>query len=318
MPTPLDLSAWRGRVDAEEGTLGRRWHQVVQPLRAQARGLALLGFACDAGVARNQGRVGAQAGPAALRAQLAALPVRRCDAIVDAGDVRCAGDALEDAQAALSEAVAGLLDRGLFPFVLGGGHEMALGSFGGLARHLAAAPGAGAAPRIGIVNLDAHFDLRLADRATSGTPFREIAEDCARRGWPFRYACLGVSEFANTPALFRRAEALGVAWRRDEDMDAGGRAGTLALVDAFVGAVEHVYLTVCLDVLPACVAPGVSAPAARGVGLDVVEAVIDRVGGSGKLRVADVAELNPSLDIDHRTARVAARLVGRIAEAVHP
>jgi formiminoglutamase len=44
----------------------------------------------------------------------------------------------------------------------------------------------------------------------------------------------------------------------------------------------------------------------------VLEKVIDAACASGKLRVADLAELNPSLDEDHRTARLAARLVGRI------
>ena len=38
--------------------------------------------------------------------------------------------------------------------------------------------------------------------------------------------------------------------------------------------------------------------------------------GSGKLRLADIAEMNPHFDIDHRTAAVAARIVARIANGV--
>jgi formiminoglutamase len=45
----------------------------------------------------------------------------------------------------------------------------------------------------------------------------------------------------------------------------------------------------------------------------VVEAIVELALASGALRVADVAELNPRFDVDHRTARVAARLVARIA-----
>jgi formiminoglutamase len=48
----------------------------------------------------------------------------------------------------------------------------------------------------------------------------------------------------------------------------------------------------------------------------VIEPIVDRVVSSGKLRLADVAELNPSLDIDHHTARVAARLVARVADGI--
>lgn len=305
------MSRWRGRVDAEEGKLGRRWHQVVQPLGQQSSGVALLGFACDAGVARNRGRVGAGEGPLALRSMLANLPVRGGRALIDAGDVRCEDDRLEAAQQELSQTLAALLQQGLLPIALGGGHEIAFGSFGGLARHLARAE---QTPRIGIVNLDAHFDLRLAEHATSGTPFRQIAEDCAARGWPFHYCCLGVSDFANTPALFERARRLGATWLRDEQMGEAHLGHTLAVLDGFVQQVDHLYLTICLDVLPAAVAPGVSAPAARGVPLAVVEAIVDRVCTSSKLRLADVAELNPHLDIDHHTARVAARLVGRLIE----
>lgn len=317
MHRKADMTQWQGRVDAAEGDLGKRWHQIVRPLdeAGNARGIGLIGFACDAGITRNHGRAGAEGGPAALRAMLANLPVRRCTSIADAGDVYCApsgeSDGLEQAQEELSSAVAALLARGMLPIALGGGHEIAYGSFGGLARHIAARE---KKPRIGIINLDAHFDLRMDERATSGTPFRQIAEDCQARAWAFNYCCLGVSVFANTEALFHRAEALGVQWRLDEDMGLLQLDKTLSTVSAFLAGVDHVYLTTCLDVLPAAVAPGVSAPAARGVPLEVIEPIIDAVATSGKLRLADVAELNPARDIDNRTARVAARLVARIAE----
>ncbi|RJF99352.1 formimidoylglutamase [Noviherbaspirillum saxi] len=316
MHEPADMTRWQGRIDAEEGAAGKRWHQVVQPLAPDrtgpaGQGVALLGFACDAGVARNHGRTGAKAGPAAIRRVLANMPVRRCTAIADAGDVQCDDDALEPAQQALSDAITALLQRGYLPLVMGGGHEIAFGSFGGLAQHVASVENM---PRIGVINLDAHFDLRMAERASSGTPFRQIAEDCARRGWPFKYCCLGISDFANTQALFDRARQFGVRWLLDEEMHIGRLEQVQTMVAAFLEEVDHVYLTICLDVLPAAQAPGVSAPAARGVPLEVVEPVVDLVANSGKLRLADVAELNPGYDIDHRTARVAARLLTRIAE----
>jgi formiminoglutamase len=78
---------------------------------------------------------------------------------------------------------------------------------------------------------------------------------------------------------------------------------------------EAVYLTVCLDVLPGSLAPGVSAPAALGVPLAHVQTLMDAVLASGKLLAADIAELNPALDRDGLTARVAARLAARIARA---
>jgi len=68
-------------------------------------------------------------------------------------------------------------------------------------------------------------------------------------------------------------------------------------------------VTVDLDVLPGEKAPGVSSPAACGVPLPLVEALLLVVSRSGKLLAADIAELNPALDRDDLTARVAARLV---------
>jgi len=319
MHLPPDMTQWQGRIDDAEGELGKRWHQIVQPFaateNASGKGIALIGFACDAGVERNHGRTGARKGPTALRKALGNLPVHDCTSVSDAGDVACKrtpeSDGLEQAQQTLANAVADILATGKLPIAIGGGHEIAWASFSGLAQHLAQRE---QAPRIGIINLDAHFDLRMAERPNSGTPFRQIAEDCAARGWPFQYCCLGISRFANTPALFERARQLGVHWRLDEKMTGARLLSTLDLVQAFIAQVDHVYLTVCLDVLPASVAPGVSAPAARGVPLEVVEPVIDIVTTSGKLRTADIAELNPDFDIDQRTARVAARLTARIAE----
>lgn len=306
------MEPWQGRVDGAEGELALRWHQVVRPVAPEtASGLALLGFACDAGVRRNQGRPGAAGGPGAIRRQLANLPVRRCRTIFEGGTLRVEGDALEEAQEEFGGKVESLLERGLFPLGLGGGHEIAFGSFLGLSRFLAKRE---ARPRIGILNLDAHFDLRSAERASSGTPFRQMAEACFAREWPFRYACLGVSPFANTEALFQRAEAWGVTWRLDEDMGPANLPETLACVAAFAAEVDHLYLTICLDVLPAAVAPGVSAPSACGVPLEVLERVVDAACATGKLRLADLAEMNPELDEDAHTAKVAARLVGRIAE----
>ncbi|HJV50663.1 MAG TPA: formimidoylglutamase [Noviherbaspirillum sp.] len=322
MHQQADMTLWQGRIDDAEGEAGKRWHQIVRPLQdaKDEGGIALLGFACDAGVARNHGRTGARQGPAALRAMLGNMPVRRCRSIADAGDVVCVAngndDGLENAQGELSCAVADLLARGKLPIVMGGGHEMAFGSFGGLARHLAAREAMPHVdhPRIGIINLDAHFDLRMADRATSGTPFRQIAEHCQTKGWPFHYCVLGISDFGNTQALFDRARSLSVRWMLDEELHVANLGKVQKTLSDFMAEVDHVYFTICLDVLPAAVAPGVSAPATRGIPLEVVEPVIDLVAASGKLRLADMAELNPGLDIDKRTARVAARLLARIAE----
>ena len=302
----VDMTAWQGRVDPEPDS--PRWHQCVQPWKVDASpGAALLGFASDAGVKRNQGRPGAAGGPLAIRRALANLAWHRQAPVYDAGTVACDDDALEEAQQHLAGRVASLLDAEQLPIVLGGGHEVAYASWSGLVRHLEARE---ASPRIGIINLDAHFDLRdPAHVHSSGTPFAQVAEQCRARDWPFRYACLGVSRASNTRALFRRAEELDVLVREDREFDARRLDALRRDLERFIVHCDHLYLTVDLDVLPAHEAPGVSAPAARGVSLALLEPLIEVIRDSGKLRLADLAELNPQHDIDNRTARVAARLV---------
>ncbi len=313
MRRPVASADWTGRLDAADGPAARRWHQVVRPVASPGSSVSLLGFACDAGVRRNLGRAGSADGPGALRRALAPLAVHGLQAVDDLGDVACEGDELEAAQEEFGAAAAGVLRAGGVAIGLGGGHEIAYASWLALREALEARGDGGA---VAVVNFDAHFDLRADARASSGTPFRQILEDAPARGQRVEYHCLGVSRFANTAALFERAKALGVHHVLDEDLRAERFEALKDGLEALLGRVGHVYLTICLDAFPASVAPGVSAPAALGVEPALVERLVDVVTASGRLRIADVAELNPRFDIDARTARLAARLVARIAEAV--
>lgn len=299
-------TTWTGRVDGP-GPEHRRWHTAVGSMPGRT-GVTLIGFAGDAGVRRNGGRPGALAGPAAIRAALGSLALGSSVVVHDDGDVVTVDDALEQAQNELAEAVARQLRSGRFPLVLGGGHEVAYGSYLGLRRS-----GVLDGQRLGILNVDAHFDLRDGERASSGTPFRQIARAQAEHGDGFAYAVLGISEPGNTTALFDTANELGVRYRLDRDCQERHLDEVHTFVDAFAADVDVVYLSVDLDALPAAQAPGVSAPATLGVPATVVLEVCRTVGADPKLLLADVAELNPAYDPDGRTARLAARLVHEIA-----
>jgi formiminoglutamase len=314
----MDRALWTGRVDAEDGDAGRRWHEVVEPV-TDVPGTALLGLASDVGVTRNRGRAGASEGPAALRRMLASLAWHGAGRVrlYDAGDVVCEHDRLEDAQSVYAQHAAALLQAGHFVIGLGGGHEIAWASYCAIAKALA---GDARLERLGILNFDAHLDLReptTAGHGTSGTPFLQIAEARHAAGLPFRYFCLGASSAANTPALLERAARLNVEIVQDLDAD---EPTTERALSRFVAESSAIYLTFCLDVLPAAVAPGVSAPAGLGVtanrALPLLRHVLGKCGHGrpdGRLVMADVAELNPRHDPDGRTARIAARLVYEIA-----
>lgn len=306
------VDGWSGRVDLPEDASTRRWHQWVRALDAGAApGVALLGFACDEGVRRNHGRVGAAQGPAALRRMLSNLPTLDDVPLYDAGTVDCSDGDLEGAQRRYAERLAALLDGGHFAVGLGGGHEIAFASWLGLARHLGTRR-----PRVAIVNIDAHFDLRKQAQGSSGTPFLQAIEHARTQGIQLQYHVYGISAASNTRALFDTADSLGVRYVQDDALGALDLPQRIAELRAELADVDVIYQTIDIDGLPHAVAPGVSAPAARGVGMEVVEPLLDAVAATGKLALLDVAELSPPYDRDDVTARVAARLIHRVTHAV--
>ena len=156
---PPDKIKWLGRVDPGENSL--RLHQVAQLLNlkdlkvgqgpnqqlyipAKTDKIAFIGFRCDEGVRRNQGRRGASQGADAIRSSLANLSVHfneKETRVFDAGDIfyhdtAISHDSLLSTQIALSTAIQILLFNGFFPIVLGGGHEVAFGHYHGIHYYL--------------------------------------------------------------------------------------------------------------------------------------------------------------------------------------
>lgn len=306
MPEP-DMSVWTGRVDEADGPSALRWHQMIAPLSPDCEpGIVLVGFACDEGVRRNGGRVGAKDGPRAIRASMANFAWHQDCPVYDAGDVRCDDGDMEGAQARLAAVVDQLIVERHRPLVVGGGHETAWGTFQGIAT-------ARPKHKLGVVNIDAHLDLRADEPANSGTPFAQIQRWHLNRNKPFNYFCLGPAKHSNTRALFERADQLGVTYLPDLVLELGQLEPVHQLVESFVHPCGSVHLSIDLDVLPAAVMPAVSAPAARGVCLDAVEAVIGRTLVHGKVAAVDLVEFAPNFDRDGNAVRTAARLAWLVA-----
>ena len=286
---------------------------VPPPLAPQQRGLAIIGYAVDEGVRLNQGRTGAADGPAALRERLGREPWHAPPElrVVDLGDIHHEdGRALFDTLLALALRVEAARRAGYRTVVLGGGHDLAAGHYLGLHR-AGRSDGDAAAPRIGIVNFDAHLDLRPVGEAgpTSGTPFSLAAQLNAQHGEPLRYCCVGAQRGGNTRGLLARAAELGAEVVPLEDV----AAGASTRLAAFAKACDALYVTVDLDGFPAAVSPGVSAPGVEGLAVATVRRLLGEVVATGKVIGFDVAECNPVYDLDDRTARLGARLIAEAA-----
>lgn len=304
-------SLWQGRNDT---TNGERFFQKINFINSQSeletteQKTIFLGFASDAGIIRNQGRPGAKAGPDQLKMQLAKLPCPNDRCYVDLGSVVCEGDALESAQDQFASLIHLCHQQGHKTVAFGGGHEIAWAHFKGLSPHY---------PKLGIINFDAHFDLRPFQKGhpgNSGTPFSQIALYCAEQNLPFNYCCVGIQNFGNTPSLFKRAKELQVSYLTAEELCKQSEAWQTAFLDDFMLNLDHIYVSICLDVLAECFAPGVSAPQTMGIGPWQMLPLLKYIMQSGKVVSFDIAELSPPLDQDQKTARLAALIA---AELLH-
>lgn len=309
---PPDPSKWKGRTSPDKAYL----HENIQLLDLSAGPPpeqpspvpVLLGYACDEGVVRNHGRPGAKHGPGALREALGKMPLlREGNLLWDAGDITCREGNLEALQQTFSNSIGQLLENGYFPLAVGGGHDMAFAHFSGLCQAL------GPETRLGILNFDAHLDLRTPlPRPHSGSPFLQIARLCEKEGRPFHYACVGARRDANIQELWDRADAVGAMVIAQEEMQGRDMGPVLEGIAEFTEPLDAVYLTIDLDGFSSAYAPGVSAASPMGFSPETMLPCLELLLGSGKLVSADVAELNPAHDRDSQTAVLAASLIHRI------
>jgi formimidoylglutamase len=299
---------WNGRWDGSRPE-DFRFHQSVsfsmEPLPDGAPGVALMGFVCDEGVRRNCGRAGADAAPAEIRKYFANLPdpFGGKVTLLDAGDVVCEGGKLEEAQQELGKKIPALLSGGFFPIIIGGGHETAFGHYLGIRRHI------GPAASLGIINIDAHFDLRDQPQASSGTMFQQILDFDLKAG----YLVLGIQPFGNTRRLFQTAQDMGCSYLTAEETENLPEA--IRKIDDFCKDHDFVMLTLCFDAIRSDAAPGVSAPSPLGLEPKTVKKILTHVAKKRNLLSFDLSEVNPRFDMDGRTARLAAVLLAETLAA---
>lgn len=305
---------WSGRTDHLTNRASFRYHQVVETMEidnlAQSPNTcAIIGFESEEGVRRNKGRLGAGQAPDALRKELASMPWKSPvgKRIVDIGNIECVGNELEQAQQQLGRTITDLLNNKVSPVILGGGHETAYGHYLGVRHHI------GAQAKLGIINIDAHFDLRsYEEQPSSGTMFRQILEQDQNTN----YFVAGIQRFGNTQELFDKADELGVQYEYEENMHIGHLDGLNAKLDEFIKQNDFIMLTLCTDVLNAAFAPGVSAPSPFGLDPAIVRTIIRTVASHDKTLSFDISEVNPALDENNRTVKLGAYLVNEAITSI--
>ena len=311
---------WKGRIDDPSDRDSYRWHQVVEKITPKqlmekdyekgGLNFCFIGFCCDAGIELNLGRVGASKGPRAIREQMCNLPVNFAEdtKIYDIGNIVCTSNSdLQEAQMALASLITLVKNAGFFPVVLGGGHEVAYGNYHGVRNSILSS---GRVPNIGIINFDAHFDMRPYDSGiNSGTMFKQIADECSSSDETFHYMVLGIQKYGNTRSLFTQADKLGVKYVNGELIKESEILEVLNKVHGFMRGRDDIHLTICTDVFASTFAPGVSAPQPFGIDPKVSLGVLRNIIKSGKVASIDIAEVSPRFDEDNITSKLASILL---------
>lgn len=296
---------WTGRFDGDKPL----YHRIFQRVSLEENydnilpnNFVLHGFAVDEGVKRNKGRIGAKNAPDVIRKNISNFPVINPNfTLKDFGNIKCEEENLVNAQTQLADKVQIVLEKSGKSVVFGGGHEVMFAHYSGVKR---AFPG----QKIGIINIDAHFDNREIDPnigASSGTGFWQIAQE-----GDIQSLHIGIQRNSNTLKLFDTAHQYGMKYILAEELFFENLPNIYAKINEFIDQSKVIYLTICMDVFNVAIAPGVSATAYNGVFADAsFMHLLKLILGSEKLRAMDVAEVNPIYDNNEITARLAASLI---------
>jgi len=293
----------------------------VQPA---AREIALIGAPLDLGA----GRRGVDMGPSAIR--YAELEQHLRDALgirtVDLGNVEAPvaeSTATGDERArflpqilALCDEVAKLVEQserdGQTPLVLGGDHSVALGSLVGMA----SVHGRG-----GVLWLDAHGDLNTPDTSPSGNVHGMVlaaalglgGPEFERKGWTLpaveagKLALVGVRSLdQGERELLKHLDAK-VFTMADVDRHGIENCMREAIVHAAGAGFLHVSLD--LDVVDPETAPGVGTPVRGGLSYREAHLAMEVVAETGTADSFDVVEVNPVLDRENATGKLAVELI---------
>jgi arginase len=212
----------------------------------------------------------------------------------------------------VADLVARAREHDAVPLVLGGDHSIALGTLGGLARHHGR-PG-------GVLWIDAHGDVNRPDTSPSGNVHGMVLA-----------AALGFAgpAFASDAWPLPAVEASRVALVGTRELDPGERellheheiaVFTMSEVDRVgiehavrsslerIGGDGFVHVSFDLDAVDPEVAPGVGTPVRGGLSYREAHLACELVAESGLVGSFELVEVNPILDRENSTGRLAVEL----------
>jgi arginase len=289
--------------------------------------VAIIGAELDLGA----GRRGVDMGPSAIRyaglgERLATLGISCEDwgnVDVEIPETTASGDdrarfltQIRETCEQIAGRVRAAAEQGLFPLVLGGDHSVALGTLGGLASlH---GPG-------GVLWIDAHGDLNTPNTTPSGNVHgMPLAAALGQAGagfesnsWPLpsvdrdHVAIVGVRSL--DPGERAVVKETGIAVSTITDIDRHGLEPVFREALDRVSGAPFVHVSLDLDVVDPDVAPGVGSAVRGGLSYREAHLAMELIAERGMLGSLELVEVNPILDHENATAKLA---VGLAASAM--
>ena len=218
--------------------------------------------------------------------------------IADRGDVALQGIGIEQATTPIREAVAASAEAHALTLLVGGNNAVTRPALLGIG---------GSLDEIGLVTLDAHFDMRdTSEGLSNGNPVRALLED----GLPgANIAQIGIASFANSAQMHRDAVEGGHAVVTMEQVRQGGIDHAVGLALDHLAHCDALVVDCDIDVIDRAQLPG--APGARPGGMDSADffRAVRRLAMDVRVRVIDLTEWDPSLDASDLSALTAGRWV---------
>ena len=282
--------------------------------------IRIIGVPIDLG----QNQRGVDMGPSAIRyaglsAKLKALgyelhdggniyvPVR--DSLTEDGEKDFL-DAVQQVCQETYDAAAKAVDAGEIPLFLGGDHSLSIGTIGGVTTQ----------EPVGVIWVDAHGDSNTPESSPSGnihgmpvaTLLGDGYPDLVNIGRPGAkiaaedVVMIGIRDLDGQERSWLKKHGVRVYTMRDLDERGMGEVMREAL--DYLGGHNRLHVSIDMDALDPNIAPGVGTPSAGGVSCREAQLLMEIIADTGKLASVDIVEINPILDFQNRTAKMAVGL----------
>jgi formiminoglutamase len=218
--------------------------------------------------------------------------------IADRADVELAGLGIEEATPRIREAVAASAEAHALTLLVGGNNAVTRPAVLGLGGEL---------NEIGLITLDAHFDMRGLDQGLSnGNPVSALLAD----GLPgANIAQVGLASFANSRAMHEDAIAAGNLVITIGDVRSGGIAHAIDRALDHVRHCDALVIDCDIDVIDRAQFPAAPGGRAGGMAVHDFYQAVRWLAADPRVHVIDLTEWDPPLDPSDLSALTAARWV---------